>query len=215
MYRKITIGTTALLVWLLLAGNALAQTPRPTPTNEGTPGDGGDPGDEADPVGSISGFVYEDVNGDGRCVNSGTPGENPIQGIDVRFVSSDQQTVFTHYSGTNGDFGLYPAGQSYWEITIQPPAGWTVTTARTLYVPVYPESLNHGNVNFCLSRGPNAVIRVPGVGGTVILPESGASAAELARAQARVGYGVVVVTAVLGFSLLLTGYYLEHRRKKA
>ncbi|HUM68371.1 MAG TPA: hypothetical protein PLK31_05945 [Chloroflexota bacterium] len=162
---------------------AWAQTPRPTPTNVPPPGGGGDSSQVDNQRGSISGFVYEDVNGDGRCVGTGVTGENPIQGIDVRFVRSDRQTVITHYSGAKGDFGLYAAGQSYWEVTVQPAAGWTVTTQSTIYVPVYPESLNHANINFCLTRGTNAVIRLPGASGTILLPESGASHAERQAAQ--------------------------------
>lgn len=217
MSGKISAALLALLVWFLLAGSALAQTPRPTPTNVAPPGGGGngDEFDESDRAGTISGYVYEDVNWDGRCVHTDVEGENPIQGIDVQFVSSDRATVITHYSGVNGDFGLYPAGQSYWEITILPPAEWTVTSESTLYVPVYPESLSHDNVNFCLARGANAVIFVPpGAGvGTVLLPESGASAAELAPGENGVMMVVVGVTAVAGLAFLFAGYYLERRRQ--
>jgi hypothetical protein len=80
-------------------------------------------------------------------------------------------------------------------------------------VPVYLESLNHENVNFCVARGANAVIRVPpgAGGGAVLLPESGASAAELRQGN---GATVAGLVAVMGLALLFTGYYLEHRRKK-
>lgn len=210
MSKKTVAGLLAFGVWFWLAGTVWAQDPRPTPTNVGTPGGGGTEQDDDAVRGSISGYIYEDVNRDGRCVNTGVAGENPVQGIDVRFTSSDGQTVITHYSGTNGDFGLYAAGLSYWEITAMPPAGWTLTTERTVYVPVYEDSLNHENVNFCVTRGTNAVIVAP-VKGTVILPESGASAAEL---QAQNGLIVAGVTAVVGLAFLLMGATLERRRKK-
>jgi hypothetical protein len=202
----------------MMAGVALAQEPRPTPTNVGPPGGGGN--EESDERrGSMSGFIYEDVNGDGRCVDTEVEGENPIQGIDVQFVSSDRETVITNYSGAQGDFGLYAAGHSYWEVTVMPGAEWTVTTERTVYVPVYTESLHHENINFCLSKGqaPNAVIRLPASGGTVLLPESGASQPELqAAAQPMIIVQMMVwVTAVFGLALIVIGSYLYWQRRKA
>ncbi len=213
MWRKSVTGLLVAVVWLMWAGGAWAQEPRPTPTNVAPPGGGGNE-DSADQRGSIAGFVYEDVDGDGRCVNTGVAGENPIQGIDVRFVSSDGETVFTHYSGDKGDFGLYAAGHSYWEVTIMPGAGWTPTTESTVYVPVYPESLNHANVNFCLTKGTNAIIRLPG--GTVLLPESGASRAERQTAgqQMIIWQGILLLTAVCGLALFVTGLSVQWRRRK-
>ncbi|MCL4266007.1 MAG: hypothetical protein KJ069_22540 [Anaerolineae bacterium] len=217
MAKKTTVGLLALLVWFLATGVAWAQEPRPTPTNVAPPGGGGDSEEVDDQRGSISGFVYEDVNGDGRCVNTGVTGENPIRGIDVRFVSSDRETVITNYSGDKGDFGLYAAGQSYWEVTVLPGAGWTVTTQSTVYVPVYPESPNHANINFCLTRGTNAVIQLPGAGGTVLLPESGASYAErqTTTQMDSIWAGVLLLTAVSGLMLIATGLYLQWGRRKA
>lgn len=212
MFRNVAAGLCIVLVWLLFAGSAVAQEPRPTPTNVAPPGGGGtEDDDQTDKRGSISGFIYEDVNWDGRCVNTGVSGERPVQGVNVQFVSSDRETVITHYSGANGDFGLYAAGQSYWEITALPASGWTVTSERTVYVPVYIESLNHENINFCVARGTNAVINLPGIGvpgnATVLLPESGASTDAL---QVYEGiYWLVAVTAVIGLAFFLAGYYLQ------
>ncbi|MBL1128194.1 MAG: hypothetical protein HND44_06780 [Chloroflexi bacterium] len=212
--KKTMAGLLAVLVWFWVVGVVGAQTPRPTPTNVPPPGGGGDSAQVDDQRGSISGFVYEDVNGDGRCVGTDVTGENPIQGIDVRFVSSDRKTVITNYSGAKGDFGLYATGQSYWEVTVLPPAGWTATTQSTVYVPVYPESLNHANINFCLTRGTNAVIRLPGASGIVLLPESGASRAEQQAAQWQMVWQVLaLVTAVFGLALISSGIYLQWQRK--
>lgn len=212
MLRRFSAGMVLGVIWLLAAGSVMAQTPRPTPTNVPPSGEGGgEQESDNEKRGSISGFIYEDVNWDGRCVNTGVAGEEPVMGIDVQFVSSDRETVITHYSGANGDFGLYPAGQSYWEITVMPEAGWTVTTESTVYVPVYPESLNHENVNFCVARGTNAIINLVGSGqGVALLPESGASAAQ--RTQASLAFWAAM-TAVFGFGFIGVGVYLEHRRR--
>ena len=118
--------------------------------------------------GTIQGRVYEDVNGDGQCVNTGVEGENPIEGIDVRMTSSDRETVITHYSGPEGIYGLAAAGYSNWEVTVLPPAGWVVTSEPTLYVPIYEDSLADTNVNFCLQRVDTHNARI-------ILPQSGAT----------------------------------------
>lgn len=216
MSKKRIAGLLAMLLWLAASSVVWAQTPRPTPTNIPPPGGGGTDQVSDEQRGSISGFIYEDVNGDGRCVNTGVAGENPIRGIDVRFVSSDRQTVITQYSGENGDFGLYAAGQSYWEVTVLPGAGWTVASQSTIYVPVYAESPNHANINFCLTRGTNAVIQLPGVVGTILLPESGASHAERQAAQTETMWRwVAALTAVTGLTLIAAGLYLQWQRRQA
>jgi hypothetical protein len=219
MSRKLIISSILGFSLLLFASSVFAQDPRPTPTNVAPPGEGGNESDDS--RGSISGFVYSDVNGDGQCVNTGVAGEEPIQGVDVQFVSSDRETVITQYSGDKGDFGLYAAGQSYWEVTVMPEDGWRVTTEATVYVPVYPETLSHDNVNFCLAEGAasssgvsggNAIINIPlGAGTNILLPESGASAAQL-KAQNNLVLLVIMVLAV-GLLLVFVGYFLEHRRK--
>lgn len=218
MFVKAASGLSMMIVWLMVVTTVWAQTPtpRPTPTNIAPPGGGNGDTNDSNRMGSISGFIYEDVNRDGRCVNTGVAGENPVEGLHVQFVSSDQQTVITHYSGANGDFGLYPAGQSYWEVSVLPADGWTVTSERVVYVPVYVESLNHENVNFCVTKGTNAVINLPAGGvatgggtGTVLLPESGASAAELAQqTNSSLLWGLFAV----GIVCFVVGIYLERRR---
>lgn len=211
MSRKLKLAILLGTMMLLAANTVLAQDPRPTPTNVASGGGGGSEDDEK--RGSISGFIYEDVNRDGQCVNTGVEGEEPIQGINVQFTSSDGETVITHYSGAQGDFGLYAAGQSYWEITVMPESGWVATTEATVYVPVYLESLNHENVNFCLSQGgANAIINLPGANSAVLLPESGASAAEL---QAKQNVNTAVITSImLGLVLIFTGFAIEKRRRQ-
>ena len=193
-----------------------AQTPRPTPTNVG----GGSDDDDDEERGTMQGHVYVDVNGDGVCVNSGVEGERPIEGVPVEFVSSDEQTVITVTSGDDGGFGLFAAGQSNWRVSAKPEAGLVVTSANPLYVPVYPESLGHTGVDFCVAEGTAAngiIVLADGqtivvgdsiaAAGTIILPEAGAAAQS--------DYAGVIVwgTAVLGFVLFGFGAYLEYGRR--
>ena len=207
---------TVLLLVVMIFGwvtAVSAQTPRPTPTNIPRGGD--------DEHGSIQGHVYQDVNGDGVCVNSGVEGEVPVEGVAVEFVSSDEETVFTMASGDDGGFGLFAAGQSYWRVTAQPEAGWVVTSENPLYVPVYPETLGHTGVDFCVAQGSAAAngvvvldsgqtVSVGGavVSGTILLPEAGASA------QANDALTVMLVTAVLGIILFGIGAALEYGRRR-
>ncbi|HIP71471.1 MAG TPA: hypothetical protein EYH05_08760 [Anaerolineae bacterium] len=196
-----------------LTGSALAQTPRPTPTNIPSP---------TPPVtndteirGSIQGVVYRDVNGDGRCVNTGIAGEEPVAGIPIEFVSSDEATIITASSGHDGTYGLFAAGQSYWRVTAKPEAGWIVTSENPQYVPVYPDSRGHTGIDFCVQEGAgNGVIILPSAaavsadGTVVLLPEAGAP-----QAEANVGWMMLMgVTAVLGFIIFSAGAFLHFRR---
>ena len=145
--------------------------------------------------GFIQGRVYKDVNGDGKCVDTGIPGEDPIPNVNVQFTNSNGEVVITHYSGPEGIFGLVRAGFSWWEVKILPPTGWVVTSEPVIFVPVFEDSLAHDDVNFCLSEGAPARV-------VALLPESGAA-----------GSSGLMLTAVFGFILLLAGVGLEIRRR--
>lgn len=152
---------------------------------------------QAQDSGSISGAVYLDVNGDGRCINTGVTGEVPVAGVTIEFTSSDEATVVTLTTADNGTYGLAGAGQSYWRVTAKPDAAkYVVTSENPLYAPVFPENgLAQTGFNFCVSQGTNAVI---------ILPESGAAASNM---------GMVWVTAVFGLALVGVGIALEAKRR--
>ncbi len=148
--------------------------------------------------GYIEGRIHIDVNGDGVCVDSGVEGEDPLPNVNVQFTSSDGETVITHYSGESGYYGLAAAGYSYWEITVLPPEGWTVTSEPTIYVPIFDDSRSATDVHFCLSDGP-----VKNQGST-LLPESGAE-----------GGNGLLLTAVFGLTILVAGAALELRHRSA
>jgi len=144
--------------------------------------------------GSIRGMVYEDVNGDGRCVNTNTPGENPVANIPIEFVSSDEQTVINLTSGADGGYGLFAAGLSYWAVSARPSAESIVTSDETLYAPVYEGSLAVTDVNFCVQKASTARVLLPASGGT------GAST-------------TFFVFLLAGFLLILVGIGFEMRQR--
>ena len=179
MIKRVSIGILMITTLLVSAGFVLAQ------------------GSEA--RGSIRGAIYEDVNGDGICVNSGVAGENPVAGVDIEFVSSDEAVVITLQTGSDGTYGLVAAGQSIWRVTAKPDANaWVVTSENPLYPPVLPETgLDQMDVNFCIQKGGtgNAVI---------ILPESGA--ADHTPAWLYAG-------TLIGLGILTMGLFLEWKRR--
>jgi hypothetical protein len=160
--------------------------------------------------GTIQGVVFADVNGDGLCVDTGVEGEEPVEGVDIEFVSSDEETVITLYSGEEGIYGLFAAGQSYWRVTAKPPAGWVVTSENPLYAPVFPEDgLAQTGYNFCVSGGTvsgGTISSGTGTNAVIILPESGAPATG--------GSGLVVVLGLIGTAFLVAGMGIGLRRRK-
>lgn len=147
--------------------------------------------------GTIQGLVYEDVDGDGLCVNTGVKGEEPVEGIDIEFVSSDEKTIITLYSGPEGIYGLFAAGQSYWRVTAKPNADWVVTSENPLWAPLSDGEDVVVGVNFCVQKANAA-----GTSATVILPVSGGSQNNLTS-----------IAAVMGSLFVLAGFGLEYRRR--
>lgn len=146
--------------------------------------------------GAIQGVVYEDVNGDGKCVDTGVAGEVPVANVNVEFVSSDEQTVLTMYSSPDGAFGLYAAGFSYWKLTARPGSEWVVTSPNPIYAPIDAANPAIAGLFFCVKKAKTT---------TVLLPRSGDV----------VGAGWLGGTAVTGIILLIAGFVLEKRRRFA
>lgn len=185
----------ALMASFLLSAVVHAQVPRPTPTNEARVPTNV-PSTDSSARGTIRGSVYQDVNGDGKCVDTGVAGEGPVQGVNIEFVSSDKATVITLYSGDDGTYGLVAVGQSYWGVTAKPGAQWVVTSQKTLYAPVYPDNLVVTGINFCVQKATSAKV--------VFLPQSGAPANPLLSYIAFIG---------IGFIALGVGLQLRPRRQ--
>ncbi len=162
-----------------------------------------------DPRGSVRGVVYEDVNGDGVCVNTGVNGEDPVANIDLEFVSSDEATVVSLHTGDDGSYGLVAAGLSIWRVTVNPdPNEWTVTSENPLYATVAEDTgLIQTDINFCIHKGGtgNAVIILP-EDAIVVLPESGGTSTN----QMPV-WLISIVT--VGAGLVMVGLGLEARKR--
>lgn len=148
--------------------------------------------------GTIRGAVYQDVNGDGRCVNTGVSGENPVPGVNIEFVSSDGQETITLFTGDDGTYGLVAAGQSLWRVTAKPdPAKWVVTSQNPRSVPLFEAGgLEQLNVDFCVATPARAII---------VLPKSGAAAGLLNT--------VTAVAGLLGAAVFALGLGMEWRRR--
>ncbi len=145
--------------------------------------------------GTIMGVIYEDVNGDGVCVDTGVEGEVPVPDVNVEFVSSDEKTVLTMYSSADGAFGLYAAGFSYWKLTAKPSAEWVVTSENPIYAPIDAQNHAINGLYFCVQKAQKA---------QVVLPASGDP----------VSAGALAATAVTGLTFILGGVVLEIRRRK-
>lgn len=146
--------------------------------------------------GTIQGLVYQDVDGDGLCVDTGVEGEEPVEGVNVEFTSSDEETVITLFTDEHGIYGLFAAGQSYWQVAAKPSADWVVTSENPLYAPLDDENRAVTGVNFCV-RDVSAA-GTTGTTGTaaVILPESGGAHVNATTIAALAGVLFVAVGAV-------------------
>ncbi len=142
--------------------------------------------------GSIRGTVYQDLNADGRCVDTGEP---VLVGTPIKFVSNDGKTTLYLQSGENGTYGLVAAGYGTWTVTADPNNEWVVTSQNPIEAFLGSEQLLVLGVDFCLAK-------VGTVPPQTVLPESGAAIAPILLAAMTVGAGLAV-----------TGIGLEVRRR--
>lgn len=161
--------------------------------------------------GSIRGAVYQDVNGDGKCVNTGVPGEGPVKDVNLEFVNTGGDWTVKLYSGENGTYGLVAAGFGYWRVTAQPNSDWFVTSQNPVFVAIDEDKTVALDVNFCVSRGlyyPIAPIYpIYPVYPPAVLPESGAPA------NVSGGLGTAVF-ALAGLGFIVVGVGLEWKRRR-
>jgi hypothetical protein len=160
--------------------------------------------------GSIRGAVYQDVNGDGRCVNTGVPGEVPVAGVDLEFVNTGGDYKLNLYTGDNGTYGLVAAGFGYWRVTAMPASGWVVTSQNPVITVIDHDKPLALDVNFCVFRGyvvPGFPTFHPVQTLPAVLPVSGAPA------EPGNGGMITAVIALVGLSLVGAGVGLEVRRR--
>lgn len=157
-------GETPQATATAVSPTATVTSPTATPITPVTTPEPGQSESGASLQGSIQGAVYEDTNGDGAC---GGTGDNPVAGVTIQFVSSDEKTVINLTSGADGTFGLTAAGLSYWSVTVKPSADWVVTSAATQYAPVFENSLNITGLTYCVQKASAARVLLPASGGAV------------------------------------------------
>lgn len=171
--------------------------------------------------GTIRGAVYQDVNGDGLCVNTGVAGEEAVAGVSLEFVSSDGNHTIHLYTGENGTYGLSDAGFSNWRVTATPSSDWVVTSVNPLYANINYGSEEALDVNFCVAKvgywtGPVQPVYpvqpiYPGgqVPPSVVLPESGAPAVASNYTAL-----LTAVVALGGLAFIMFGVGLEVKRRR-
>ncbi|MCI0396358.1 MAG: hypothetical protein L0332_12745 [Chloroflexi bacterium] len=198
MSKRIWMSVLSVLLLILATGVAQAQepTPRPTPTN--IPTNGSPPAAQDGTVrGSIRGTIYDDQNGDGKCIGTGEP---VLAGIPIQFVSNDGATTVYLQSGSNGTYGLVAAGLGRWTVKAEPPAGMVVTSKSPLEALLTEEQRLVLGVDFCVAKG---TARPGGLPGGAVLPVAGAAVAPS-----------LVWSALIGAGFVATGLGLEWRRRQ-
>jgi hypothetical protein len=132
----------------------------------------------------ISGLVYEDTNGDGRCLDTG---ESPLADMPIVLSPVNSDDTFYHRSGADGRYQADGLRWGSWEVTLAPSSGYVVTSDNPLNVFVHNTEAGKDSVNFCVSKS-DAV--------TVLLPVSGSQSPMPL---------VLMAVAVLGFGFIVAG----------
>lgn len=203
MSHKLKVALLLGLLLSLMVGVVGANAQRATPTPRPRPGQ--DNGGGTELPGTIMGSVYQDVNSDGLCYNTGVAGEGPLTGVTVQFVNSDGGIIIDQYSDPNGNFGLYQAGQSYWKVTAMPSSEWRVTSQNPLYAPIDADNRSVTDVIFCVQKA--STYRAPS-GGSVLLPVAGAPAQQ---AQTGTPFNLF---AFIGLAFIALGFGLRWRQNR-
>ncbi len=118
-------------------------------------------------AGSISGFVYRELDEDGICLPGDATGQPDIP---LQLVFRDNDTTVNLATESNGSYRLASAAEGTWQVTVNPGTGWRVTSPQTRQVLVSADNANVEGVDFCLFEVP-----APAGGGQPVLPESGAA----------------------------------------
>ncbi len=128
--------------------------------------------------GTISGVVFNDVDANAVCRDTG---ESGAAGIPLQLVNlADNQTINLTSDG-GGFYELTNANAGTWQVTVNPGSAWRVTSQQTRQVVISSDSPDSGQNDFC-------IVQVSGSGGSQpVLPESGAPLAPNLIAAALLG----------------------------
>ena len=166
--------------------------------------------------GSISGFVFRDLNENGVCSDEDEPG---VVGIPLQLVNRNDNTIVNLTSGGEGFYELVNASGGTWTVTVNPGAGWSVTSQQTIQIVVDEDEPDIEDVDFCIVEvGATATATpapppTPVTGATPVQPVAPTPVPVLPESGAAVSPSVLWVV-VLGLLLLVSGAALLLRTRK-
>jgi LPXTG-motif cell wall-anchored protein len=166
--------------------------------------------------GSISGFVFRDLNENGVCSDEDEPG---VVGIPLQLVNRNDNTIVNLTSGGEGFYELVNASGGTWTVTVNPGAGWSVTSQQTIQIVVDEDEPDIEDVDFCIVEvGATATATpapppTPVTGATPVQPVAPTPVPVLPESGAAVSPSVLWVVA-LGLLLLVSGAALLLRTRK-
>ena len=166
--------------------------------------------------GSISGFVFRDLNENGVCSDEDEPG---VVGIPLQLVNRNDNTIVNLTSGGEGFYELVNASGGTWTVTVNPGAGWSVTSQQTIQIVVDEDEPDIEDVDFCIVEvGATATATpapppTPVTGATPVQPVAPTPVPVLPESGAAVSPSVLWVVA-LGLLLMVSGAALLVRTRK-
>lgn len=115
--------------------------------------------------GTISGVVFNDVDANAVCRDTGEAG---AAGIPLQLINLDDNTTINLTSDGGGFYELINANGGTWQVTVNPGSAWRVTSQQTRQVIISTDNPDSGQNDFCIVQVSAAATPQP------VLPESGA-----------------------------------------
>lgn len=115
--------------------------------------------------GTISGVVFNDVDANAVCRDTG---ESGAAGIPLQLINLDDNTTINLTSDGGGFYELINANGGTWQVTVNPGSAWRVTSQQTRQVIISTDNPESGQNDFCIVQVSAAATPQP------VLPESGA-----------------------------------------
>ncbi len=171
-----------------------------------------------DAGGTLLGSVFNDQDANGQCVGTG---ERGMQGVVVTFSNTQAAIQTAMATNQEGSFGYSSAGYGTWNVTIQPPDGWYVSSQDTRQTALTSTQPVVTGLDFCVAQGTNPAVgsgttkasliaplssKTAASGSAMTLPESGAPIAPGLLAAGLAAVGLLALGMVL---------YIYSRRSQA
>ena len=140
-----------------------------------------------DDRGNISGRVYNDLDGNGVCADTGEPGVGDFV-IQASSIEGNEMAVTTQ---SDGNYQLTTVTFGTWTVRVVPGESWRVTSSREHQVVVNAENRETTGIDFCITQQQT----VP--------PDGGAPIAQ-----------PMVIAALASFGLLTAGFIVSWLGKR-